>query len=363
MDYANLKYHYRPKSGWINDPNGLVFFKGYYHIFYQHTPNYEKPGEEPMHWGHARTKDFLVWEELPVALCPDEEYDKYGCWSGTAIVKDDVLYLFYAALYTAENAQSVAVAYSTDGVNFEKYENNPVIPHYPPDGGFDFRDPAICCVDGKYYCVMASGNPESKKGRLLLYKSENLFDWNYEGIMSEWDDCKYTECPSFVHAQDGKLLLSASVCPLDKRHYFSIMYGSFVDGKFTAEYTSEVDKGPDQYAGQIFTDHKGRNILISWMPGWDYIGFTDRDIGCMSVPREITLKNGEICGYPIEELWHLLRDSDECVKITDDGFVIERAGRAPVVYKGQLNDIKILRDSYIVEVFINGGEEVYSALL
>ena len=119
MDYTKtLKYHYRPKKGWMNDPNGLVYFKGYYHAFYQHAPNHEIPWQEPMHWGHARTKDFLEWEELPIALTPDTPYDKSGCWSGTAIVKDDKLYLFYAGI-TAESV--IAVAVSEDGVNFEKF--------------------------------------------------------------------------------------------------------------------------------------------------------------------------------------------------------------------------------------------------
>ena len=129
MDYSQkLIYHFKPKRGWINDPNGLVYYKGYYHIFYQHSPNFEIPWQEPMHWGHARTKDFIDYEELPIALYPDKEYDNNGCWSGTAIVKDDVLYLFYASVHSAEKIQTVSIAYSTDGINFKKYEGNPVIP-------------------------------------------------------------------------------------------------------------------------------------------------------------------------------------------------------------------------------------------
>ena len=95
MNYLQkLNYHYRPDKGWINDPNGLVYYKGYYHVFYQYAPDHEIPWKQPMHWGHARTNDFINWEELPVALYPDREYDSGGCWSGTAIVKDEVLYLF-----------------------------------------------------------------------------------------------------------------------------------------------------------------------------------------------------------------------------------------------------------------------------
>ncbi len=141
------KYHYRPEKGWINDPNGLVHFKGYYHIFYQHSPHFETPWKESMHWGHARTKDFIHYEELPVALFPDMDYDRDGCWSGTAIVKEDILYLFYACVCGGN--QAVGIAYSSDGIRFEKYSGNPVISSYPPDGSPDFRDPAVCFADGR----------------------------------------------------------------------------------------------------------------------------------------------------------------------------------------------------------------------
>lgn len=366
MDYTlPLKWHYKPKKGWSSDPNGLVWFKGYYHAFYQHAPNHEIPWQEPFCWGHARTKGFLTWEELPIALQGDQPYDQAGCWSGTAIVKDDILYLFYASVNTLDEEkmmQTVSVAYSADGVHFEKYEHNPVIAHYPPEGGRDFRDPAVACIDGRYYCVMATGNPELRAARLLLYESEDLFDWKLSSILCEWSDAKFAECPSFMQVGD-KCLLATSVCRLDGSHFFSVMYGSFKDGRFTPEITGNVDKGPDQYAGQIFTDHKGRNLLITWIRGWQYARFAEKNVGCLSVPREITAKDGKIYGYPVEEVRHLLRDSDPAVKRTADGFIIERKLRDSIVHKGEIKDLKILRDEYIVEVFVNGGETVYSALL
>ena len=367
MDYLqSLKYHYKPQKGWMNDPNGLVFYRGYYHVFYQHCPDYEIPWKQPMHWGHARTRDFLHWEELPVALFPDMEYDNNGCWSGTAIVKDDRLYLFYASVHTPigskEFIQTVSVAYSDDGIHFTKYENNPVIDHYPPAGGPDFRDPAVCRIDDTYYCVMAAGNPEDKAARLLVYKSDDLLAWSYVGIMSEWENCHYAECPSFMRAGD-EFLLTASVCPIKKPHYFWAMYGSFDGKNFTSKHYAEIDKGPDQYAGQAFTDHLGRNLLISWIPGWKYEGYTEKDVGCLSVPRELKLENGVITAYPIEELQFLLKDEDEAVKRTENGFIIERNGRDPVVYTGEISDLKILRDGFVVEVYVNRGQEVYTALL
>jgi beta-fructofuranosidase len=299
---------------------------------------------------------------LPVALYPDQEYDSNGCWSGTAIAKDDVLYLFYASVRGQEKTQTVSIAYSKDGINFEKYERNPVIDRYPIEGGADFRDPAVCFIGGIYYCVMATGNPTDKAARLLLYKSNDLFSWEYIGVMSEWQDCKYAECPSFIPTK-GTCLLAASVCPIGSRHYFSIMYGKFENGKFAIEYSAEVDKGPDQYAGQVFKDHLGRNILISWVPGWRYAGFASKDVGCMSAPRELKIKDGKITAYPIEEFQHLLKDDDPSVKRTESGFIIERSGRESVVCNRKIHELKILRDGYLVEVFVNGGEEVYTALL
>jgi beta-fructofuranosidase len=209
---------------------------------------------------------------------------------------------------------------------------------------------------------MATGNKQEQMARLLLYRSEDLLHWSYLGVMSEWSGCRYAECPSFMRA--GELcLLSASVSKPDRSHYFSLMLGDFENGIFSPRYTAEVDKGPDQYAGQIFRDHRGRCILMSWAPGWKYQGYAARDIGCMSVPREIRLVDGKIKAYPVEELRHLLKDEDPAVKRTENGFVIERTGRDSVVFEGKIDEPKILRDEYLVEVYVNGGEEVYTALL
>lgn len=367
MDYSKeLKHHFLPRKGWINDPNGLVCFDGYYHVFYQHAPNYEVPWKEPMHWGHARTKDFLNWEELPIALYPDKDYDNGGCWSGTAIVKDDILYLFYASIYTPEGTdekiQKVCVALSKDGINFVKHENNPVIQTYPQDGSPEFRDPAVTYIDGKYYLVMATGNEEQTQGRLLLYESDDLISWTYKKIMHCWDNAKYTECPSFMETNDG-FLLATSVLETTGWPFFNVMYGEFKDGTYKPVISGCPDKGPDQYAGQIFRDNKGRCILITWIPGWGHHELSSKNIGCLSVPREVFLKDGKIHCYPVKEVQHLLKDSDPSINFTEDGFKVKRTNREDLVYKGEIKDIKVIRDEYILEIFINGGEVVYSVLL
>lgn len=120
-------FHLLPPIGWMNDPNGFVYFRGEYHLFYQFYPYDSVWG--PMHWGHAKSKDLLHWEELPVALAPSESYDKDGCFSGSAIVKDDKLYLLYTGHVDDEQKreETQCLAVSTDGITFEKLPTNPVI--------------------------------------------------------------------------------------------------------------------------------------------------------------------------------------------------------------------------------------------
>ena len=361
LEELELKYHYKPKSGWMNDPNGLVQFRGEYHAFYQNSPNHEIPWQEPMHWGHAVTTDFISWKECPAALAPGDTYDNNGCWSGTAIVKDDTLYLFYASVEGPEQKQTVSIAFSNDGCHFEKYKNNPVIASIPAEGSEDFRDPAVIRHNGKYYLVIATGHKGDKCARLLIYESDDIFNWTYKGIMCQWENSKFCECPSFVK-HGGEHLLSASVCTFEN-HYFNIMLGNFSENEFTVRVSAEVMKGPDQYAGQIFCDDFGRNIFITWIPGWSYSGFCKKSLGCLSVPVEITEKDGKIYGYPVKEVQHLLKDSDPCLELTEDGFKIDRKLREPVVHKGKIDDLKIIRDGYIAEVFVNKGEYVYMAVV
>ena len=366
MDYSKRpQYHYKPQKGWINDPNGLIYFQGYYHIFYQHQPHFERPRTEPCCWGHARTKDFLQFEELPVALVPEFEYEKDGCWSGTAIEKDGILYLFYTGVRISEETgkkmQTICVASSTDGIHFEKHANNPVIDSYLPDGARNFRDPAVCHINDSYYLVIASGNPEKTVARILLYKSKDLLHWEYSHILREWPNAWFAECP-FLVPLANRYLLATSVCEYE-RSFFTVMYGAFCEGRFTQQLEQCLDKGPDQYAGQAFVAPDGRVILLSWIPGWGYEEVAVHDVGCMSLPRELSLQNGKLTLYPIQEVQHLLTDSDPAVCCNENGFTIARSGREPLVHVGKVEDLKILRDGYVLEVFVNRGEAAYTVLL
>lgn len=363
-----LKHHFRPQQGWMNDPNGLVFFDGWYHAFYQHTPRHEQPWHEPMVWGHARTRDFLHWEELPVALWADQPYDCGGCWSGTAMVRGGVLYLFYASVVKEgeKHRQSVSMAWSHDGIHFEKSPANPIIPTWPADGSMDFRDPAVLWDGDRCWLVMASASPENNAARLLLYQSRNLTEWTYSGILYEWRGqdgvkMKYCECPSFMK-YGGKYLLTASVCE-ENRHYFTAMYGAF-DGKtFAPEVSGSVHLGPDQYAGQVFEDGQGRHIMLTWVPGWSYSTFSEKSLGCLSLPIDLVVRQGRLYGVPLEEVKHLLQPCNPHIRRTEDGFVIARTLREDVVYKGEITQLEVLQDEYLIEVFINGGEQIVCAVL
>ncbi|AQU50428.1 hypothetical protein ARA01_10285 (plasmid) [Leuconostoc mesenteroides subsp. mesenteroides] len=175
-----LGYHIMAPSGWINDPNGFCYFQGYYHIFYQHYPNDSKWG--PMHWGHARSKDLVHWESLPIALTPGDKEDEDGCFSGSAVVYNGKMYLIYTGHHYYGDGdsdhfwQNQNLAISEDGIHFEKYENNPIISQAPEDNTQHFRDPKVWYNNGKWYLILGSQNKQ-ELGRVLLYKSDNLIDW------------------------------------------------------------------------------------------------------------------------------------------------------------------------------------------
>ena len=303
LSNADLKFHFHPEKGWLNDPNGLCFFGGYYHIFFQHAPGHEYPWAEPMVWGHCRTRDFLTFEELPVALRGDEPYDEKGVWSGTAVEKDGRLWIFYASV-SPEGRQTVSAAWSDDGVSFVKYPGNPVIAVHPPEGSDDFRDPAVFVAPSGNYLVVASADTRRGTGNLLLYKSADFFNWEYAGVLREYPGARFCECPSLAAYGDGVVLATSVVMPDDSR-FFEVAYGGFDGARFTPEKVSRFQKGPDEYAGQIFRAPDGRCLMMSWIPGWKYRP-KEKCIGCLSLPLEITLEGGELRARPAAEVRHLV---------------------------------------------------------
>lgn len=302
------KAHLTPEIGWINDPNGFIFFRGEYHLFYQFNPYDSVWG--PMHWGHAKSEDLVNWEQLPVALAPDKDYDKDGCFSGSAIVKDDVLWLMYTGHIVNEDgtvSQVQNMAFSTDGIHFEKIEKNPVA---TADGlpeeviANDFRDPKIFEKDGHYYSVVATKHQDNV-GCIVLLSSPNLTEWKFESIFlkGEANQGFVWECPDYFEV-DGQeyLIISPMRYQKDGNDFININSNIFVTGHvdwdrkvFVADSFKEIDHGHDFYAAQTTEGPEGERVMIAWMHTWGRPLVTNdlghKWYGQMTLPR--LLKQGE----------------------------------------------------------------------
>ncbi|HFR3883868.1 TPA: glycoside hydrolase family 32 protein [Streptococcus suis] len=273
--------HLTPETGWINDPNGFIYFRGEYHLFYQFNPYESVWG--PMHWGHAKSKDLVNWEHLPVALAPDKDYDKDGCFSGSAIVKDDVLWLMYTGHIVNEDgtvSQVQNMAFSTDGIHFEKIDQNPVATAegLPEEViANDFRDPKIFEKDGHYYSVVATKHKDNV-GCIVLLSSPNLTDWKFESIFlkGEANQGFVWECPDYFEV-DGQeyLIISPMRYQKDGNDFININSNIFVTGHvdwdkkvFVADSFKEIDHGHDFYAAQTTEGPEGERIMVAWMHTW-----------------------------------------------------------------------------------------------
>lgn len=327
-----LNYHLSPNSGWMNDPNGFVYFKGYYHIFYQYYPYDSQWG--PMHWGHARSHDLIHWEQLPAALVPGDREDEDGCFSGSAIVKDDKLFLIYTGHHYYDKNdpdnfwQNQNLAVSSDGVHFTKYENNPIIATPPKDNTIHFRDPKVWEHDGKYYVVIGSQN-EEKLGRILMYVSNDLFEWEFKGTIAEskssFEEGFMWECPDLFRL-NGKdiLLFSPQGIKAQKQKYLNLFQTGYFIGDFNYQKANykhhefvELDHGHDFYATQTMLAPDGRRIVFGWMDMWEANMPEQADgwAGALTLPRELTLKDDHLYMNPIEETKQLRKTelaSEKC---------------------------------------------------
>jgi len=360
----NFLYHFEQKKGFMNDPNGCVFFKGRWHMFFQY---HEKGIEELSVWGHAVSDDLLSWEELEPAIINENEYETCGCWSGSAIVKDNRLYLFYTSAGD-DCAQTVSLVYTDDCKNFIRYSDKPII-SVSPLGDKNFRDPKVFAYGGKYYMLL--GTQVEKVGKLVCFQSDNLTDWTYTGEFYSSDNhyserCRQAtlECPEFFPLSNDKWGLKFSS---QKYRQEVFVVGTF-DGKAFTPETDElfIEASNEWYATQTFANVEGRTVLIGWMWCWHkpLVGEYEKRAGTMSIPREMTFKNGKIYNYPVKEAVKLLKPSSEYVKV--NGTVVTVLGlNGEVVLEADMrnhngveniNKIEILEDGKAVEIFINDGE-------
>lgn len=297
------EFYYSAERSWLNDPNGMVYFDGKYHLCYQTIPNSPVNNGE-LHWGHATSVDLIHWTEHAPVLFPD----KVGkMWSGTsAVVRDDSSGILggegIVAAYSTDT-QNIGVAFSRDGFAFTKVsESEPVIAH--PDGVTDFRDPHIF-----YY-------PEDKKwkmaiagGLLRIYESDDLVHWSPCGEPQEEYNA---ECPNLVRMKTENTGEEKWVLMLGGRDY---VVGGFDGKRFYGETEKIVmDDGADTYAGITFSDAPdGRIIMMSWLNRWWYAKNIPegRRNGCLTLPVEMrlvkTAESYRLIQTPVKEVEKLRR--------------------------------------------------------
>lgn len=333
-------HHFSPKSGWMNDPNGMVYLDGEYHLFFQHNPDTTVWG--PMHWGHAISKDMITWEEQPIALFPDS---LGTIFSGSIIIDKDNSAGFGAnamvAIFTHHNHeieskktglhQYQSLAYSIDkGNTWTKYEGNPVLPN---PGIWDYRDPKVMWHEGSKQWIMTLATKQT----ITFYGSKNLKEWTRlsefgEGIGAHggvW------ECPDLIKfsTSDGdKWVLLVSINPGGPNTGSATQYfvGDFDGTKFTTTQRDIkwMDHGPDNYAGVTFSNIPNRNILIGWMSNWAYAGVVPASTwrSGMTIARELSLlKNNDdwvLSSTPVKELDKYLTAASAIDKETSQGDTI-----------------------------------------
>ena len=419
MQKSRLTHHLMPPTGWLNDPNGLCWYKGRYHVFFQYSP-FEANGGLKF-WGHYSSEDMINWRYEGVPLLPDSVYDCHGVYSGSALAEENKLHLFYTGNVKMDGdydyinngrCSSTLHVESEDGIRFGTKEEAISWTDYPENYTCHIRDPKVW-KDGEEYHMILGGRQKGDKGAVLFYKSEDLKNWTFDRDLTTENTFGYMwECPDFFTLGDQEVL-SVSPQGLTREEYrFQNIYqsGYFIlkDGKPEEKAFREWDHGFDFYAPQTFQDGKGRRILIGWMgmPDADeeYVNPTAESEGwqhCLTVPREVTYKNGMLYQYPAQELNGLRKagvsvsgssaeipvngpfDLDVQVKGEQgkvslgenlfleyqDGDVIltlsEKAGAGRKVRKahvpsGVIESIRVLADTTAVEIYVNGGEVVFA---
>ena len=332
-------FHLPPCVGWTNDPNGFSYYQGQYHLFYQSNPY--STIWNAMYWGHAVSKDLLHWEYLPCAMAPDEPYDAFGVFSGTALeLPDGKQLLMYTGVRKeggdlGEEVQTQCVAVG-DGLDYHKYAGNPVIDVAKLPEGLsrnDFRDPKVWRdEDGTYRCVVGSCR-EDRKSAILQYVSKDALHWEFESIFIE-NDGRFGlmwECPDFFTLDGQQVLLCSPQDMLPEGFEFRngngtlCLIGKLDESKkhFTYDQSQCIDYGIDFYAPQTTLAPDGRRIMIAWMQNWDscdQMGAKERKwFGQMTLPREITIENGRLYQRPVRELLEHRSNKVEYKNVLVDG--------------------------------------------
>lgn len=409
------KIHFKAPNCWINDPNGFIWYKGWYHLFYQCFPYSAHWGR--MHWGHAVSKDLVNWEEKGIALFPSKTDDRSGCFSGSAIEYKDKMYIYYTGVnYTEEDPENInccindtftaaqLMITSEDGMKFDNItDKKTVIPPIEDKKIGDknhTRDPKVWRGKDAWYMVL--GSTVDKNGRLLFYKSSDLKTWQYLNYCEKDGFGWMWECPDFFEI-DGKGVTIFSPMGFfnDGNGYDSVavcMLSSFDENTGKMELSENYqlfDYGIDLYAPQSTTDKDGNRVVIAWARMPEAV-ITEKGEWCgmMCIPRIVDVKNNHVyirphtnvknsfitkLSAPKKSGYMLKTTLKNGESINVGGYVIKRENdkittdrskvfnikgnyrliaETPVINDGY--ELEIYVDEHLVEVFINNGEYVIS---
>jgi len=332
------QYHFVPPANWMNDPNGTIIYRGEYHLFYQHNPY--KPGWGRIHWGHAKSTDLVHWEQLPIALAPDTGIKELHCFSGCCVIADDgTPTIFYTNISAKSFATAVhryaeqwAATSDSDLLVWEKHPGSPILSdgkHHKDDKLRNWRDPYIWKSGATWYMVITGQVNGEKVGSVLLYQSNDLYDWEYLGPLYQGEPQlgKTWECPNYFQI-GGKSVLVVS--PF-RQVIYSI--GEFKDHQHVGDTWYTFDHGKDFYATNTYIDDKNRTILV----GWIKVAGKGSWAGCLSLPREVRLDHSDhLVVSPILEFETLRQKHRRFTRTLDSS--VEIAGTAP--YFGECVEIK-----------------------
>ena len=414
------KIHLRAPKGWINDPNGFIYYKGKYHLFYQNFPY--APRWATMHWGHAVSEDLVHWEHQDIALFPTKYEDQNGCFSGSAIEHEGVMNLFYTGVhYDKINPEDVHLALddefqsaqlritSEDGIHFDNFRDKqviiPAIENAEIGDRTHTRDPKVWRGSDAWYLVLGSSTSD-RKGELLFYKSMDLGNWEFVNAASTEEPLGWMwECPDYFETEGGEVLL---VSPMGigaegtgEKNHTVCMNVRFDEQNCSMEFAKEyryMDYGFDLYAPQSTTDAEGKRVMVAWlrMP----VPFEEGRIGMYCLPRLVEVKNDHIYFKPhpnVEQMYsrritdimqadpagyRVSLDLNDGEGINVGGYQIWRQGnriltdrtevfpacenrenfcmqsKTPELKDGFHLDVYVNRN--VIEVFVNHGEYVIS---
>lgn len=358
-------FHISAPRGLVNDPNGLIHWRGRTHVFFQLNPQGCTHANKA--WGHVASADLAHWQRLPVAISPTDWFDRNGCYSGSAVEDEngDMLLVYTGNVRNAAGERETyqCLARSQDGVHFDKL--GPVIDGPLPGHTAHFRDPKVWRQDGAWWMVLGA-QTKALLGTVLLLRSGDLRDWQLVApILSAGAHGYMCECPDLFQL-DGQsvLLFSEQRAARDGRPASNT--AGWVAGQIdlnTGDYShgpfQRLDHGRDFYAPQTFQHPDGRRIMLGWM------GLPEQDSApsvahgwfhCLTVPRELRLINGQLCQQPVDEL-SALRGAETRLES------LQIEGRMPTDLQGDCHELELSGISGALTVELRANAESRVALM